>query len=153
MTEPNNQDLVPQDEHIAQKLPDLSGKQREFIENLLRTGRTWESYKAAGYTGSYSASYELRRRLLPWIKELSGCCPSDVFKRVRDLNDMPVTDGTVTFSDKLKLLKLQAKLAGLDKDNTDAKTNNFTQFVINRSEPSVEKIPEKPPVVDVKAEE
>lgn len=132
--EPNKQDIVSQDDTHAQKLPDLSTKQKDFIEKLLKTGNTFDSYLSAGYIGNYKASYELRRRLLPWIQELSGCSPADVFRQVRNLAEMRITDGTVTFADKLKLLKFQAKLAGLERDNMDAKTNHFTQFVINHSD-------------------
>ena len=132
-------------------LPELSSKQKDFIEKLLQTGKTYESYLQAGYTGSYKSSYELRRRLLPWITELSGCTATEVYKSLRELQEMPVTDREVTFKDKLELAKFKAKLAKMTKEDGESSNKQYSTLIVQRFDTSkqvVTDIPNTDKIID-----
>lgn len=109
----------------------LTNENKLFIESLLSGKKTFDAYKLAGYSGNYKAAYELRRRMLPWIAELSGCSQADVFLSLRGLEDLGVETEPMSHETYLSVLKLKAKLSGMLKESTN-QGKQYSTFVIQR---------------------
>ena len=115
-------------------LPELNEKKRKFIELLLLTGKTFDAYREAGFTGNYQAAYQMRHRLMPWIKQLANANPSDVYRTLHQLEQVPLEKKPATFQEKLALARFQARLAKIDGGESQGQPphKQYSTLVIQR---------------------
>lgn len=127
ITDNNNKDSNSLDYSL------LTTKNKLFIEYLLNGMKTIDAYHKAGYNASESSAYEMRHRLKPFIQELSGLSDVELFKELRELSSLRVTEiennETISAKDKLEIIKTKAKLLKLDQESN--KPKQITPFIIN----------------------
>lgn len=126
---------LPNDDDNGNKDPlsltELTDKNKLFLEYCLAGKKTYESYTLAGYEGTYKSSYELRRRLLPWLAELAGCSQADVFLTLRALESRGIDHTPLSHETALNVAKFKAKLNGMTKDK-DNEIKRYSTFIIQR---------------------
>jgi hypothetical protein len=101
-----------------------------FLELLASGKKTQEAYELAGYKGEMTAAYQLRFKLkkeLRTILRAQGLSKDGVLIELKKILEVPMHTQSVSFGERLKLLKF---LATLDPEQEKEDKPQITPFII-----------------------